>query len=171
MAVFAGRHTAGIEGDFVVFAIGMRINKPWKVRSWWPVFTAMPPMVKELEANPEAGMLRAQPALMFGGPAFLQYWRSFEHLEAVRAATEQHLPAWKEFNRRDRARGVGSGTRPTACAPASTRRSTGTCRASASAPSASTARWGPRRAPRIGARSGTRRPSRATEAGPARLDC
>ena len=106
MAVFAGRHTAAIEGDFVVFAIGMRINKPWKVRSWWPVFTAMPPMVKELEANPDAGMLRAQPALMFGGPAFLQYWRSFEHLEAyARDPNAGHLPAWKEFNRRVRASG------------------------------------------------------------------
>jgi hypothetical protein len=106
MPVHAGRHTADVEGDFVVFAIGMRINRPWRVRQWWPVFTAMPPMIRELEANPDAGMLRAQPALMFGGPAYLQYWRSFEDLEAyARDPDAGHLPAWKEFNRRVRASG------------------------------------------------------------------
>ena len=29
--------TAGLEGDFVVFLIGMRINKPWKLHKWLPV--------------------------------------------------------------------------------------------------------------------------------------
>ena len=48
--IFADRMTADIEGDFVVFLIGMRINKPWKVHKWWPVFSAMPRMLKELEA-------------------------------------------------------------------------------------------------------------------------
>ena len=32
------RVTAEIEGDFVVFLIGLRINKPWKVHKWLPVF-------------------------------------------------------------------------------------------------------------------------------------
>jgi hypothetical protein len=32
MAIHRGRHVARIEGDFVVFLIGMRINKPWDVR-------------------------------------------------------------------------------------------------------------------------------------------
>ena len=43
------RVTAQIEGDFVVFLIGMRINKPWKVHKWLPVFRAMPMMISELE--------------------------------------------------------------------------------------------------------------------------
>ena len=42
------RMAAEIEGDFVVFLIGMRINKPWMVHRWWPVFTAMPRMIREL---------------------------------------------------------------------------------------------------------------------------
>ena len=29
--VVNGRYTAEIDGDFVVFQIGMRINKPWAV--------------------------------------------------------------------------------------------------------------------------------------------
>ena len=39
------RMTAEIEGDFVVFLIGMRINKPWKIHKWLPVFLAMPKML------------------------------------------------------------------------------------------------------------------------------
>lgn len=31
------RMTVKIEGDFVVFLIGMRINKPWKLHKWLPV--------------------------------------------------------------------------------------------------------------------------------------
>jgi len=31
------RLTARIDGDFVVFLIGMRINRPPRVDRWWPV--------------------------------------------------------------------------------------------------------------------------------------
>ena len=98
MPVFPGRHTADIDGDFVVFLIGMRINHPLRVRGWWPVFMAMRPMVKELEERPELGMLGANFGLMFGGPALVQYWRSFEDLERyAKDADRLHLPAWKRF--------------------------------------------------------------------------
>ena len=50
------RLTANIEGTFVVFLIGMRINSLWKIRKWWPVALAMPRMLKELARHPEAGM-------------------------------------------------------------------------------------------------------------------
>src|SRR5258708_28466808 len=39
--IIAERMCAEVEGDFVVFLIGMRINKPWKVWSWWPGAAAM----------------------------------------------------------------------------------------------------------------------------------
>ncbi len=55
--VIPSRMTAEIEGDFVVFLIGMRINKPWMIHKWLPVFLAMPRMLKELEAHPESGFL------------------------------------------------------------------------------------------------------------------
>ena len=57
--VIPQRVTAQIEGDFVVFLIGMRINKPWKFHKWLPVFLAMPKMLKELERRPEPGVLGA----------------------------------------------------------------------------------------------------------------
>ncbi|MEA2270511.1 MAG: hypothetical protein QOD55_1020 [Solirubrobacteraceae bacterium] len=99
MAIHPGRHVAQIDGDFVVFLIGMRMNRPWKVRRWWPVFRAMPRMIKELEAHPESGFLGATQGLLTTGPTLVQYWRSFEHLERyARDAGAEHLPAWSEFN-------------------------------------------------------------------------
>ena len=88
---------AKLDGDFVVFLIGMRINKPWKIHKWLPVFLAMPRMIKELEANPELGFL----GHVMGMKVIVQYWRSFEHLERyARSKEREHLPAWKDFNQR-----------------------------------------------------------------------
>ena len=94
------RVCAEIEGDFVVFLIGMRFNKLWKVRSWLPVVTAMPRMIKELEARPELGFLGHEDAFGLPNTTMIQYWRSFEHLEAyARDRDMVHLPAWHAFNR------------------------------------------------------------------------
>src|SRR3954452_20229026 len=104
--VFPGRHSARIDGDFVVFLIGTRLNRPWKVRHLPWFLTTMPRMLKELEQHPDAGLLGYQQGLFFGGPAVIQYWRSFEHLERyARNADNLHLPAWKEFNKRIRGSG------------------------------------------------------------------
>lgn len=79
-AIVASPVTAQIEGDFVVFLIGTRINKPWKINKWMPTIAAMTRMLKELEAPPpEAGCLGWT---SLGLTSFLQYWRSFDHLEA-----------------------------------------------------------------------------------------
>ena len=57
----------------------------------------MPRMIKELTAKPEAGLLAVQPA----GLTLIQYWRSFEALEAyARNADGEHWPAWVAFNKR-----------------------------------------------------------------------
>jgi hypothetical protein len=91
------RVTARIDGDFVVFLIGMRINKPWKIHKWLPVFLAMPRMIRELEARPDSGFL----GHVMAPRVIVQYWRSFEHLEAyARDANQSHWPAWIDFNRR-----------------------------------------------------------------------
>jgi hypothetical protein len=88
---------AQIDGDFVVFLIGMRINKLWKIHKWLPVVLAMPRMLKELERKPESGLLGAQSM----GLTLVQYWRSFEALEAyARSADGAHWPAWVAFNKR-----------------------------------------------------------------------
>lgn len=103
--VHRGRHTAAIDGDFVVFLIGMRVNRLWKPHKWLPVFLAMPQMLLWLARHPQAGLLGWTVAWI-KGPAFVQYWRSFEQLEQfARAAGEPHLPAWRRFNRAVRASG------------------------------------------------------------------
>jgi fumigallin biosynthesis monooxygenase-like protein len=95
--VIPDRMTAEIEGDFVVFLIGMRVNKPWKIHKWLPVFLAMPPMLKELEAHPESGFL----GCIRGFAVIVQYWRSFDHLESyARSQDQRHWPAWVAFNKR-----------------------------------------------------------------------
>jgi hypothetical protein len=97
--IIPARMAAEIEGDFVVFIIGMRINKLWKVHKWAPVFRAMPRMLKELERQPESGFLGS----ISGGLLSVQYWRSFEHLEAyARSHDHLHWPAWVAFNKRMR---------------------------------------------------------------------
>jgi hypothetical protein len=95
--VIPDRMHARVDGDFVVFLIGMRVNKPLLVHKWWPVFRAMPRMLKELErAGPEAGFL-GHGGL---GRTIIQYWRSFDQLEAyARGKDHLHWPAWVAFNK------------------------------------------------------------------------
>ncbi len=92
------RLTASLEGDFVVFLIGMRINQPLKLHKWLPVAAAMPRMIKELYRQPELGFMGAE--MWFSRTVILvQYWRSMEQLLAYsRNKQAQHLPAWQSFN-------------------------------------------------------------------------
>ena len=94
------RVCAEMDGGFVVFLIGARINKPWKVWKWWPVATAMPRMLTELANQPELGLLHARSMFTFPDAVVVQYWKSFEHLEAyAKARDHAHLPAWQAFNK------------------------------------------------------------------------
>jgi hypothetical protein len=93
------RFTATMEGDFVVFLIGMRINQPWKIHKWMPVAAAMPRMLRELGRQPERGFIHAE--MWFSRTIVLvQYWRSMDQLLAyARDRNAAHLPAWRDFNR------------------------------------------------------------------------
>lgn len=94
-----GRYTAAIDGDFVVFIIGMRFNKPWKVWKWWQVFTAMPKMLATLGQHPELGMLHAESSIAFRHTVLISYWRSFDDLERFARTPDPHFDAWRRFNR------------------------------------------------------------------------
>jgi hypothetical protein len=99
--VHPGRYTAEIDGDFVVFLIGMRFNRLWKVHKWWPVFVAMPRMLRALANDPELGLLGTRFARSGRTITAVQYWRSFDHLEYfARAADAPHLEPWRAFNRK-----------------------------------------------------------------------
>ncbi len=95
-----GRWTAEIEGDFVVFIIGARVNSKWQL------FKAiadlggrrgMNHMLKYLSQHPEKGFLGYQTL----GLANVQYWRSFADLEAfAKDKDDPHLEAWRKFWKR-----------------------------------------------------------------------
>lgn len=91
---------AGLKGgDVVVFLIGMRINKPWKIHKWLRTGAAMPKMLKELYLNPDMGLLHHE--MWFGRTTIqVQYWRSMDQLlEYAQNKNAAHLPAWAAFNR------------------------------------------------------------------------
>jgi Monooxygenase af470-like len=106
MAKIAGRRmTAEVDGDFVVFLIGARPN----TLRLLDVFRdlggrrGMKHMLDYLMAHPDKGLL----AYEMGFPTIVQYWRSFEHLEAFAKNTDDpHLEAWRNYWRR-----VGKSTR------------------------------------------------------------
>lgn len=93
------RRMGRIEGEFVVFLIGMRINRWWKVWQWLRVALAMPRMVRELTSHPELGFLGAES--WFGRTTVMvSYWRSMEDLHAyAKSRNAEHLPAWRAFNK------------------------------------------------------------------------
>lgn len=95
-----GRFAAQIEGDFVVFVIGMRINHLFAIHRWLPVAQAMGRMLPELSVRPELGLLSFETLVGWRTVVTIQYWRSFELLHAyAHARNLQHLPAWAAFNR------------------------------------------------------------------------
>jgi hypothetical protein len=102
-----GRVAATVDGDVVLFIIGMRINRLWQLWRWFPVLMAMPRMLAELTRNRDLGLV-GTPRTMLSGRVItvLQYWESFEALEAyARDGAHAHLPAWRRFNRRIRDNG------------------------------------------------------------------
>ena len=97
-----GRYCAHMDGDFVVFLIGMRINAPLQIHKWWPVTRAMGKMLQELYAHPELGLIHHEVGL--GRTIIMvQYWRSLDQLmDYATSKTHAHLPAWRAFNQATR---------------------------------------------------------------------
>ena len=101
--VIPGRMTHDYDGDLVVFLIGMRIYKPWRLDLWLPVFTAMPAMLAELSKDKDSGLLGYRLTFGAGGPLLVQYWNSHEKLYQYASNRDAaHRPAWAAFNRRAR---------------------------------------------------------------------
>lgn len=95
-----GRWTAEIEGDFVVFIIGARVNSKLRALTMFGDLggrRGMGHMLKYLTQHPEKGLLGYQSA----GFTTIQYWRSFEHLEAfARDTDDPHLAVWRNYWKR-----------------------------------------------------------------------
>lgn len=97
--IIPDRVTAKVDDGFVVFLIGMRVNRPWKIHRWLPVALAMGRMIGELAGRPDMGLKHVE---SWAGRTsiMVQYWESFEALEAyARNRSAEHLPAWSKFNK------------------------------------------------------------------------
>ncbi|MGN6606972.1 MAG: DUF4188 domain-containing protein [Jatrophihabitans sp.] len=95
----AGRQRATIEGDFVVFLIGARFDPKHPIRCFRDLGgrRGMRHMLRYLSERPEKGLLGYE----MGLPTIVQYWRSFEHLEAfARDEADPHLAAWRGYWKR-----------------------------------------------------------------------
>ena len=101
-----GRWMAQVDGDFVVFIIGARINSKrhvFKTLRDLGGLNGMKRMLEYLVSHPEKGLLGYETT----GFVTVQYWRSFEHLEAfAKDKDDPHLDAWRNYWRR-----VGTDTR------------------------------------------------------------
>lgn len=99
----SNRFTHQHSGELVLFLIGMRVNAPWRVNQWLPVFLAMPRMLAELSRDPGSGLLGYRLTIGGGGPVVVQYWNSMDKLYAYASTPDaEHRPAWTAFNRRAR---------------------------------------------------------------------
>ena len=94
-----GRQRARIDGDFVVFLIGARPQLTHPIRTFGDLGgrRGMQHMLKHLMKDPEKGLLGFE----MGFPTIVQYWRSFDHLEAfARDETDPHSVAWRNYWKR-----------------------------------------------------------------------
>ena len=100
MVLQPGRWTAEVEGDFVVFLIGAMVHDPAVATEASGLLMAMVDMLDELEADPAKGLLGYTRHGEPGTGVIVQYWRSFEALEAyARNPDARHAPVWRAWNR------------------------------------------------------------------------
>jgi len=99
MTVIKRRMTAKIEGEFVVFLIGARLNKWWKLGRFKWIGDSMNAMIAELGQKPEMGFLGVE-SWVGRTTVMVQYWRSKDQLMAyARNRDAVHFPAWVRFNK------------------------------------------------------------------------
>ena len=93
------RMMAEIDGDFVVFLIGARFNGLHLLKTVLDLGgrRGMKHMLDYLVAHPEKGLLGYQ----MGLPTIVQYWRSFDHLEAfANDRNDPHVAVWRNYWKR-----------------------------------------------------------------------
>ena len=91
-----GRWTAEIDGDFVVFLIVRASTEAASAPAFKDLggSKGMRAMLQYLTEHPEKGLLGYETA----GFTVIQYWRSFEHLEAfAKDKDDPHLEAWRNY--------------------------------------------------------------------------
>jgi hypothetical protein len=92
---------AAVDGEVVIFVVGMRFNRLRAVRDWLPVVRAGARMRREQDAGGVPGLLGVRTLVGWRELAFLQYWASVGELNAYAHDRERaHRPAWAAFDER-----------------------------------------------------------------------
>ncbi len=101
-SIFPGRYTAQAAEPFVVFLIGMRVNRFLAFKKWFAVANAMGPMMQSLKRDPEKGLMASHMFFRMWPleTCLVSYWRSFEDLhQFARSESDPHWAAWQAFMR------------------------------------------------------------------------
>ena len=83
------RLAAEMDGEFVVYINGMRLNKLRALHKYIIAGRKLAAMFDRLEADPDSGFLGYEPAIRgLRSGAAIQYWRSLEDLRAFAQASD-----------------------------------------------------------------------------------
>ncbi|MDX5892612.1 DUF4188 domain-containing protein [Rubrobacter radiotolerans] len=105
--VACGRCTARRDEPFVVFMMGVRVNRFLLIWKWLPVLLSLRAMLREVRENRKSGFLGGQTFFSWRSVTLIQYWTSYEDLERyARDPNSGHLPAWRRFNQKVRRSGA-----------------------------------------------------------------
>lgn len=87
--------TAELDGGFVIYINGMRLNEPRTVHKYLLAGLRAAQIFKELEEDPDSGFLGYLPAYMsIRSGAAIQYWRSLEDIRRfAQDPDDLHVPA------------------------------------------------------------------------------
>jgi hypothetical protein len=103
--IIKGRKFANVQGDFVVFLIGMRVNNWLMIHKWFPVAMAMPKMIKScIKIHKADSWARIAGWQDNNIRAVLEIIRTSEAY--AKNKDMEHFPAWKAFNLKARQSGV-----------------------------------------------------------------
>ena len=91
---------AEMDGEFVIYINGMRLNKLRAIRKYFAAGRKAGKFFERLEADPDSGFLGYVPAMMgIRTGAAIQYWRSLDDLKRFANDPEDvHVPAWKWYD-------------------------------------------------------------------------
>lgn len=94
------RMAAEIDGEYVVYINGMRLNKLRALPKYLHAGLEAAKMFERLEADPDSGFLGYLPAFMgLRSGAAIQYWRSPDDIKRfARDPDDLHVPAWQWYN-------------------------------------------------------------------------
>ena len=96
--VIPGRHHAELDGEVIVFPIGMKINRWWAIHRWFRPVVSTVRLWRHVQFVRPDGYLFGYLFFYSRGVGMVQYWRDFEALEAFAQDRGQpHLAAWRQL--------------------------------------------------------------------------